>query len=181
MKEFIRYEMMVHVPLCSHKDPKNILIISDTSTKFEDEIQKHTGMEFDAVACSLDALSKLDDAKYDVVISEIDSDALVTSQINRILKEDGLIASGVTSLDNVAEAKKTISTLGQYAKIVMPFHIGGGKLALLASKEYHPTADLILQRSDMLDGLEYYNCDVHIGAFAMGNYIRKEYLGVIKN
>jgi len=87
----------------------------------------------------------------------------------------------VTSLDNVDDAKNTINTLGQYAKIVMPYHIGGGELALLASKEYHPTADLILQRSDMLDNLEYYNCDVHIGAFAMGNNIRKTYLGVIKN
>jgi len=111
----------------------------------------------------------------------IESDALVTSQINRVLKEDGLISCSVTSLDNIEEAKATIKTLGQYAKIVMPFHIGGGSLALLASKEYHPTADLILQRSDMLDGLEYYNCDVHIGSFAMGNYIKKEYLGIIKN
>ena len=33
----------------------------------------------------------------------------------------------------------------------------------------------------MLDGLSYYNCDIHPAAFAMGNYIRKEYLGVIKN
>jgi len=29
--------------------------------------------------------------------------------------------------------------------------------------------------------LDYYNCDVHVGSFAMGNYIRKEYLGIIKN
>lgn len=55
------------------------------------------------------------------------------------------------------------------------------KQLFLASKEYHPTADVILQRADMIDGLSYYNCDVHVASFAMGNYIRKEYLGIIKN
>ena len=173
--------MMVHTPLCTHKDPKNILIVSDRVKKFEDEIAKHSGMESDAAPCSLEALSKLDDAKYDVVISEIGVDPLVVSQINRILKDDGIIVTSIASLDETEEAKGGILTLGQYAKIVMPFHLGNGEVALLASKAYHPTADLILQRSDMLDGLEYYNCDVHIGAFAMGNYIRKNYLGVIKN
>jgi len=33
----------------------------------------------------------------------------------------------------------------------------------------------------MIDGLNFYNCDIHIAAFAMPNYIRKEYLGIIKN
>jgi spermidine synthase len=63
----------------------------------------------------------------------------------------------------------------------MPYNLGNCSTALLASKEYHPTADIILQRADMLDSLDYYNCDVHVGSFAMGNYIRKEYLGIIKN
>jgi len=63
----------------------------------------------------------------------------------------------------------------------MPYNLGNGATALLASKAYHPTADLILHRADMLDNLSYYNCDIHPAAFAMGNYIRKEYLGSIKN
>jgi spermidine synthase len=63
----------------------------------------------------------------------------------------------------------------------MPYNLGNGSTALLASKEYHPTADVILQRSDMIDGLSFYNCDIHVSAFAMPNYIRKEYLGIIKN
>lgn len=52
---------------------------------------------------------------------------------------------------------------------------------ILASKEYHPTADVILQRSDLIDGLEYYNCDIHIATFVMPNYIRSTYKGIIKN
>lgn len=181
MKEFIKNEMMVHIPLCSHKDPKNVLIISDNIEKLEHEIQKHDKIDFDGVSCTLESISKLDTQKYDVVISELNVEELIASQINRVLKDDGIVVNIIDSLDNIEESKKAINTLGKYAKIVMPFHVGKEKLALLASKEYHPTADLILQRSDMLDNLDYYNCDVHLASFAMGNYIRKEYLGVIKN
>ena len=74
-----------------------------------------------------------------------------------------------------------MSILGKYAKIVMRYNVGDCTMALLASKEYHPTADIILQRADMLDGVEYYNSDVHPTAFAMGNNVRKAHKGIIKN
>ena len=41
MKEFIYNEMMVHVPVCTSKDPKNVLIISDNANGLENEMQKH--------------------------------------------------------------------------------------------------------------------------------------------
>lgn len=181
MKEFIKNEMMVHVPLCSHKDPKNILIISDSATKYEDEVKKHTNIDAQSVGVSLDEISKLDDSKFDVVISEIDADALVTSQINRILKDDGLLVSTHSSLDDIESNKSFMSTLGNYFKIIMPYNLGDGSTALLSSKEYHPTADINLHRADMLDGLDFYNCDVHPAAFAMGNNVRRAYLGSIRN
>lgn len=181
MNKFIKNEMMVHVPLCSHKDPKNILIVSNDAKKYEDEIAKHTKIDFKSIKVSLDELSKLDDASFDVVISEINGDALVTSQINRVLGEDGLLVSTHASLDDVESNKAFMSTLGSYFKIIMPYNLGDGSTALLASKEYHPTADINLHRADMLDDLDFYNCDVHPAAFAMGNNIRKTYLGVIRN
>jgi len=181
MKKFIKNEMMVHVPLCSHKDPKNILIISNDASKYEVEIAKHTKIEFKSISVSLDEISKLEDASFDVVISEIDGDALVTSQINRVLKEDGLLVSTHAPLDDVESNKVFMGTLGNYFKIIMPYNLGDGSTALLSSKEYHPTADINLHRADMLDGLEFYNCDVHPAAFAMGNNIRRAYLGSIRN
>ena len=181
MKEFIKNEMMVHIPLCSHKEPKNILIISDNSNKYENEVAKHTKISCVNIKNSLDALSKLEDDSFDVIISDVSADALMSSQINRILKSDGLLATNHSSLDNIDENKSYMNILSSYFKIIMPYNLGDGSTALLSSKEYHPTADLILQRADMLDDLDYYNCDVHIASFAMGNYIRKEYLGVIKN
>lgn len=181
MKKFIYNEMMVHVALCTNKAPENVLIISDNAEGMFSEVEKHEGVNCDVINANIDAIRGVEDAKYDVVISEMNSDAAGYAHINRVLKADGLVVTTHPSLDNVEENKQIISILGKYAKVVMPFNIGNGETALLASKEYHPTADIILQRSDMLDGLEYYNCDVHPAAFAMGNNVRKTYLGVIKN
>jgi spermidine synthase len=181
MKNFIYNEMMVHVGVCTNKNPENVLLISDNADGFVAQMEKHDGISHTVIAAKIDALRDVADASCDVVISELNADAAVLAHYNRVLKEDGLLVTTIPSLEeNVDENKQTMSILGKYTKIIMPFDVGGEK-ALLASKEYHPTADIILQRTDMLDGLEYYNCDVHPAAFAMGNNIRKEYLGIIKN
>ncbi len=181
MKSFIYPEMIVHVPLCTNKDPKNILVISDDAQLINQEIQRHSEVNSKVAGCSIDALRDLNDGEYDVVISEMSADAAVLAHINRVLKKDGLLVTTHPSLESVDENKSLMQILSNYFKIIMPYNIGNGETALLASKEYHPTADLILHRADMLDGLSYYNSDIHPASFAMPNYIRKEYLGIIKN
>jgi len=181
MKNFIYNEMMVHVPVCTSKEPQNVLIISDDSESLEKEMQKHDGIDSKTVACGIDALREEADASYDVVISESNNDAAILAHISRVLKEDGLVSMIHPSLDKVDENKSIMQILGNYFKVIMPYNLGNGETALLSSKEYHPTADINLHRADMLDNLDYYNCDIHPAAFAMGNYVRKEYLGIIKN
>ncbi len=181
MKDFIYNEMMVHTPLCTNKNPENILIVSNDAAGLVAEVQKHDNISCDVISANMNALRELKDAVYDVIISEMDSDAAVLAHYNRILKEDGLLVSTHASLDDVDSNTTMMEVLAKYTKVIMPFNIGNGQTALLASKEYHPTADIILHRADMLDDLAYYNCDVHPAAFAMGNNVRKAYLGVIKN
>ncbi|MFT5660868.1 MAG: spermidine synthase [Sulfurimonas sp.] len=181
MKNFIYNEMMVHVPVCTSKAPENVLIISDDTSALEIEMQKHTGIAFKSVQCGLDAIREEADASYDVVICESGEDAAVMAHISRVLKEDGLVTMTHPSLDKTTENKSMMHILGKYFKVIMPYNLGNGSTALLSSKEYHPTADINLHRADMLDGLEYYNCDIHPASFAMGNNVRKEYLGIIKN
>ena len=181
MKKFIYPEMMVHVGLCTSKTAQDVLIISDDSDALSKEVAKHGEANATVVGASLESLSSLSDNAYDVVINELDINGAVASQINRILKDDGQLVSTHPQLGEVEKNTIMMKILGQYFKIIMPYNLGNGETALLSSKEYHPTADVILQRSDMLDGLNFYNCDVHVSAFAMGNYIRKEYLGIIKN
>jgi len=45
---------------------------------------------------------------------------------------------------------------------------------IMGSKLYHPTADMILQRADLIDGLKYYNSDIHKASFILPNYIKQE-------
>jgi len=181
MKEFIYPEMMVHVPVCTNKVPESVLIISDNADLLSAEMQKHRDIGSSVIGCNLDDLRNVADASVDVVISEMKGDAAVVAHISRILKEDGQLSIVHDSLEDTQSNKILMGILSNYFKVIMPYNLGNGSTALLASKEYHPTADLILQRSDMLDDLNYYNCDVHVASFAMPTYIRKEYLGVIRN
>ena len=43
----------------------------------------------------------------------------------------------------------------------MPFRFGHNT-SIIASKNYHPTADLNLQRADLLDGLDYYSAEIQM-------------------
>lgn len=182
MNKFTNAEMMVHIPLCTNKDPKNVLLLSEDTKNLELEIQKHINIETVSNKATLDVVRECKDSSFDVIILDtMNDDVAFLAHINRILKDDGLVVMKHPSLSQVEENKKLMQTLGNYFKIIMPYNLGDGTTALLSSKEYHPTADLILQRSDMLDNLDVYNCDLHIGAFAMPNYVRKAYLGVIKN
>lgn len=181
MNEFIYPEMMVHVPVCTSKEAKDILIISNKPELLEKEASRHAESSTKVITCSLNEISALEDKSYDVVISEMPGDAAFFAHVNRVLKDDGQFATTHEALDDVNANKSMMQILGKYFKVIMPYNVGNGSTTLLSSKEYHPTADINLHRADMIDGLNYYNCDIHVASFAMPNYIRKEYLGVIKN
>ena len=181
MKEFIYPEMMVHIPVCTSKIPKNILIISDSAELLAKETLKYNDISTQVIECSLDVVRSLGDSSFDVVICEMSIEAVLLAHISRVLKDDGQLSMKHPALDNLDDNKIIMQILANYFKIIMPYNLGNGSTAILASKEYHPTADINLNRADMLDGNGFYNCDIHIAAFAMGNYIRQEYLGIIKN
>ena len=181
-REYIYPEMMVHIPTCTHKEPQNALIISDDASKLIEEFSRHKEVSVKVISASnaLVALRDEADATYDIVICEDSSDAALLAHVSRVSKEDALAVLDHPSLDNVEENKALMQILGNYYKIIMPYNVGE-KTALFVSKEYHPTADINLHRTDMLDGQSYYNCDVHPACFATGNDIRKTYLGAIRN
>lgn len=183
MKTFISPEMMVHVPLCTHKEPKAVLSISDNQL-IRDELGRYKGTESIYMTSSnvLGAVRDMADKSIDVLLMDtLNDDSAVLAHLNRVLKEDALCVMRHPDLENREENTKLMQILGNYFKIIMPYHVGDGTTLLLCSKEYHPTADIILQRSDLLEGHRYYNCDIHIAAFAMPQYIRKNYLGIIRN
>lgn len=184
MKTFAAPEMMTHIPMCTHKNPRTIMVISDQSELLKTEMARYRdiNVEYAETKDLLEVLRNSADKSFDVLLLDtISDDSAVFAHINRIIKEDALIVCRHQNLDDVAANTKLMQILGNYFKIIMPYYNGAGETLLLCSKEYHPTADLILQRSDLLEGQQFYNCDVHIGVFAMPQYIRKNYLGVIRN
>lgn len=183
MKDFIYPEMMVHVPICTHKEPKNVLIVSDDAAALEAELGRHADVAGSVLpaAKALESLRDIADASADIVLMEAAADAAVVAHCSRVLNAEGLMVLKHPALDDEPANKALMEILGNYFKIIMPYNVGNGETLLLASKAYHPTADVVLQRSDLIEGQQYYNCDIHQAAFAMPNYIRKAYLGIIRN
>ena len=184
MKTFITPEMMTHVALCTHKNPRAIMVVSDQNDLLKGELARYRDIEsnFTNTNDILDTFRNGADKSVDVLLLDtLSDDSAVYAHVNRLLKDDGLMVCKHPDLDDVAANTKLMQILGNYFKIIMPYYDGNGATLLLCSKEYHPTADLILQRSDLLEGQQFYNCDVHIGVFAMPQYIRKNYLGIIRN
>lgn len=184
MKTFILPEMMTHVAMCTHKNPHSVMVVSDQNDLLKGELARYrdTDVSFVGTNDLLSALRNSGDKSIDVLLLDtFSNDSAVFAHINRLLKDDALMVCKHPDLDDVASNTKLMQILGNYFKIIMPYYDGNGSTLLLCSKEYHPTADLILQRSDLLEGQQFYNCDVHIGVFAMPQYIRKNYLGIIRN
>jgi len=184
MKTFIYPEMMVHVAMCTHKNPRSVLLASDNAGLLNGELARYREIETAVIPAGdlLDALRGCADKSADVVlIDALTDDSAALAHVNRILKEDGLCVLRHPDLDQHAQNVSLMQIMANYFKIIMPYQVGDGTTLLLCSKEYHPSADLILQRSDLLEGQQYYNCDIHTAAFAMPQYIRKNYLGIIRN
>lgn len=184
MKTFIFPEMMVHVAMCTHKNPRSVMVLSNQADLLNNEMARYRDVEVTNAGCDalLETLRNGTDKSVDVLLLDAQSDdAAVFAHANRLLKDDALMVLKHSDLDDITANTNLMQILGNYFKIIMPYYAGDGSTLLICSKEYHPTADLILQRSDLLEGLQFYNCDVHIGVFAMPQYIRKNYLGIIRN
>ncbi|MEJ2499800.1 MAG: spermidine synthase [Campylobacterales bacterium] len=182
MREFVYPEMMVHVPMCTHKEPQNVLVVSDNPEALQAELARYgSDVVVTHAPASLEALREVADNSIDVVLCECDVDAAVAGHISRMLSEEGLVSMRHASLEEVQANTVLLGVLGNYFKVIMPYRLWNEETLLLASKGNHPTADINLHRADMLDGVQYYNSDIHPAAFAMPNYIRKTYLGMIRN
>ncbi len=181
MQQNIYNELTVHVPTCTHKEPVDILIVSNNAPALLKEVAKYRNIEAKAIDTDVDSLRDIEENSFDIVISEAPIDTVTTAHINRILKEDGLSVFATLDLEKQETTTSKLQEIGKYFKIVMPYALLDGNHAVLASKEYHPTADINLQRADLTDGFEVYNSDLHVALFALPTYLKKAYLGIIKN
>ncbi len=157
-------EMMVHTPICTHKEPENVLIIGSINDDFKKEVEKHNLKNVEYGDTSI--LTSKNEKNIDVMIfTDIEFDEMLLANIDRVLKDDGVIALSTKSFSKDDDKLKTdLELVGNSFWIAMPFKFGH-ETAILASKKYHPTADIILQRSDLLVDLDYYSTEIHHASF----------------
>lgn len=171
-------EMIVHTPLCTHKEAKNILIIGNSTENLKNEAAKHTGnIEYGDVSL----LTSKNEKNIDVIIfTDVKLDEMLLANIEIVLKDDGVISFKTSSFGNDSdELIEDLELVGRNFWIAMPFKFGHST-AILASKKYHPTADLVLQRSDLLDDLEYYSTEIHHASFVFPAAQHKALTGIAK-
>ena len=156
---FIKDEMLVHIPLCAHAEPRRVLVVGGCDG-IRNELEKHSIIE---EALYIDAegareeLERLGARKYDVAIvadGRFAGDREFWIGLTKHLDEKGLASAVMSNLITAPEAAKAeLKTLGAIYRIVMPYRYEGerteagclpNEYLVLASRFYHPTADLNL-------------------------------------
>lgn len=162
----IKLEMLTFTPLCVHENIENCLFIGNiqpnSATKAMGSITFTQDLSID---------SDFDGKKFDVIVSF--EQTVDLQQIFKLLKEDGIFCKTVSK-----NIKEELLEAGNYYRIAMPYH---NMELLFLSNKYHPTADLILDKSDFLESCDYYNSDTHLASFAIYESAKKALRGVIKN
>jgi spermidine synthase len=174
-QDIINAEMLTHVALCTHKEPKDVFILG-SHDYINSEIARHNGLHVD-LCNNVSCIESAKDDSFDVVIVNSDRyfEPTFVAQINRVLRKDGLVV-----LKTDEKLEENIKAFGNLFGIVMTYKVED-KRAIIATKKYHPTADIILQRADLIEDLSYYNYEMNLASLAMPTYIRKELLGIQKN
>ena len=220
--EFIYHEMITHVPMAVHPNPKNILVIGAGDggvirelTRYEcvenidlveiDELVVEVSKKYlPTTACRFadkrvhifyeDGVKFIRrcENKYDVII--VDStdpfgvgEGLFTKEFYgscfKALHDDGIMVNQHESPfydeDAIAmqRSHKRITESFPISKVYqahIPTYPSGHWLFGFASKKYHPVHDLN-QSAWNLMGLKtkYYNTRLHVGAFALPNYVEE--------
>jgi len=175
-KNFAYDEMMVHVPMCSHKNINNILVVGEVSEDFKAELNKH---ECKNVTFS-DTLNL--EGSFDIILYNNGTpDEFELANIQRIIEpEKGIFCCNATFIYKDLElAKKELAAVANNFWIAMPYSFGHNTI-IFASKKYHPQAEIVLQVSDLLAGCNYYNTELHNAAFIYPQYITKAITGIAK-
>lgn len=222
MDEFIYHDMIVHVPMAVHPNPKNILVVGAGDGGVARELCKYNCVEhIDLVeidekvveVCKeylpqtaiglndprisfyyedgLKFIRRCND-EYDLII--VDStdpfgpgEGLFAKEFYgncyKALKEDGIMINQHESPFYKEDAiivqrvhKRIIDTFDicRLYQAHIPTYPSGHWLFGFASKKYHPVRDLKAKQWKSL-GIEtkYYNTKLHVGAFALPNYVEE--------
>ncbi len=192
--DFIKSEMLTHVAINTHADPKRVLVING-GKRVGRELEKYNIITEVIHVDGIDTIEKLKDLgakKFDVAIvstGDYTNNREFWIELTKLLDAKGVTAIEMSNIiTKVDNAKSELKLAGAIYPIVMPYRydkaVDGDMVTseylMLASRFYHPTADINLQRADLTDGFAYYSSDVAIASFTVPAFVYKEYLGIIK-
>jgi len=192
--DFIKSEMLTHVPFNTHKDPKSILVING-GKRIQRELEKYNNhreiIHIDG-SDTIEKLAALGAKSFDIAIvstSEFINRREFWIELTKLLDPKAVVSIEMSNIFvNPQQAKEELKLVGKIYPIVMPYRYEkaandtmiSSEYLMLASRFYHPTADINLQRADLTDGYAYYNSDIAIAAFAVPSFIYRDYMGIIK-
>lgn len=194
-------QMAVHVPLCMTQEPKRILLLGDFLEKAVfDELDRHE-KSFEAIALAarpvhfalpdwakwregaVGALIDTLDTSFDIII-DLRSQTPNREEIRVLLEKltvDGVMVRGFAKLQaetlRLFESCRYVTPYGLSSLIAADGALSG---FILASKRLHPTADLKIQKADMLEGCSYYSVDIHEAAFALPPMLLEQFDDALK-
>lgn len=226
--EHVYHDMIAHIPLFVHPNPKNILVIGggDGGTAREalrhSQVEKVVMVEIDEMvvnACKEfipQTSSELSNPKLELIIGDgvkyvketkmkfdvilVDStDPIGPAQplfgeefyqdINRVLTDDGIVVSqGESPFFHPEVQASMLKLLGGIFPIVRSYNFsnltypGGLWSFSFSSKKYHPLRDFNPERvgASKLE-FDYYNADIHRGAFALPSFMLKQVAPYLKD
>ena len=175
LDKFSLNEMFTHIPICSHPNPKDILILGKHSDLI-DEINRHIDINIETTK---------GEKKYDIILCNSKIEVSEIESIYENLQDDGvLILAPKSFIDEKDILKEELSELSKVFKIVMPYRVENSIIRqayfTFASKKYHPTADIILQRAELIDDLHYYTSNIHLSSFEIPKYVYEEIKDITK-
>ena len=192
--DFIKSEMLTHVPFNTHALPKRVLVINGAK-RVGRELEKYKTIDEVTHIDDIDTVTKLKALgakKFDIAIvstPKYTNDRGFWIELTKLLDAKGVVSIEMSNIiTKIEDAKKEFKIAGAIYPIVMPYRFERAitddgvtsEYLMLASRFYHPTADINLQRADLTDGFSYYNSDIAIASFVTPTFINKEYLGLIK-
>jgi len=192
--DFIKSEMLTHVAINTHADPKRVLVVNG-GKRIGRELDKYnTIVEVIYIDGddTLDKLQALGAKKFDVAIIstlEFTGNREFWIELTKLLDAKGVVSIEMSNIITKQDsAKEELKIVGKIYPIAMPYRYDkatNGELItseylMLASRFYHPTADINLQRADLTDEFAYYNSDISNASFQVPTFIYKEYFGIIK-
>ena len=157
-------EMMALVGACVSEGTK-VLAPSELNNEFKK-----------IITAKFEIFNEDSEEKYDLIIENKPTDYI---KIYQKLNEKGIYITTPKSLID----KELFKNLSKIFYIVLPYYyIENNKIypLVFASKNPHPTADIIRHRSDFVENAYYYHTDIHLASFVLPKYIFEEIKDSVK-